>query len=401
MIYLDNNATTAPSAAVIEEMSRALGELWHNPSSIHRPGQAARQAVDLARKSVAALIGARPREITFTGSGTESIVAAIVGSLRQTSRRVVATTAVEHNAVRELMDDLVERDRAERVLLPLDSDGRVDLHTAASLLNDQTAVVSVQWCNNETGVIQPVEELSRLARSVGAVFHCDATQWVGKMPTSVGTAPMQHGDVRPATAAWTDVDVLTFSPHKFHGPKGIGVIWTRPGTRLRPIIFGSQELGRRGGTENVPGILGAGIAAKEALAFLADPSTRAALAQLRDRFERMVLDRVHDAVLNKPKNPFHRMWNTASIGFPALEAEALLLLLSERGVCASAGSACSSGSLEASPVLLAMGVPPLVAHGTIRFSICRETTERELAEAAAVVGESVAVLKRSMASVRA
>ncbi|MBX3362917.1 MAG: aminotransferase class V-fold PLP-dependent enzyme, partial [Phycisphaeraceae bacterium] len=207
MIYLDNNATTAPSAAVIEEMSRALGELWHNPSSIHRPGQAARQAVDLARKSVAALIGARPREITFTGSGTESIVAAIVGSLRQTSRRVVATTTVEHNAVRELMDDLVERDRAERVLLPLDSDGRVDLHAAASLLNDQTAVVSVQWCNNETGVIQPVEELSRLARSVGAVFHCDATQWVGKMPTSVGTAPMQHGDVRPATAAWTDVDV--------------------------------------------------------------------------------------------------------------------------------------------------------------------------------------------------
>ncbi len=401
MIYLDNNATTRPSDAVVAEMTRGLVELWHNPSSIHRPGQSARQAVDLARKSVAALIGARPREITFTGSGTESIVAAIVGTLRQTTRRVVVTTAVEHNAVRELLEDLVERDRAERVILPLDADGRVDLAAAAEIINERVAIVSVQWCNNETGVVQPVEELSRIARAAGAVFHCDATQWVGKMPTNVGTAPQQPGVSVPSAAAWTHVDILTFSPHKFHGPKGVGVVWTRPGTRLRPIIFGSQELGRRGGTENVPGLLGSGAAAREAAEFLADPSRRAALGLLRDRFERMVIDRVPDAVVNKPRDPSHRMWNTASIGFPALEAEAMLLLLSERGVCASAGSACSSGSLEASPVLIAMGVPPLVAHGTIRFSLCRDTTERELAEAAAVVGEAAAVLKRSMASARA
>lgn len=398
MIYLDNNATTRPSDAVVAEVTRGLTDLWHNPSSIHRPGQAARQSVDLARKSIATLVGARPREITFTGSGTESIVAAIVGTLRQTSRRVVVTTAIEHNAVRELLDDLVERDRAERVILPLDADGRVDLAAASQIITNRVAVVSVQWCNNETGVMQPVEEISKLARTAGAVFHCDATQWVGKMPTNVGTAPSLPGGLAPVTAAWTTVDVLTFAPHKFHGPKGVGVVWTRPGTRLRPIILGSQELGRRGGTENVPGILGAGAAAREATEFLADPSRRAALGSLRDRFERMVIERVPDAVLNKPRDPANRMWNTASIGFPALEAEAMLLLLSERGVCASAGSACSSGSLEASPVLIAMGVPPLVAHGTIRFSLCRDTTERELAEAAAVVGEAATVLKRSMTS---
>ncbi len=357
--------------------------------------------MDLARKSVATLIGARPREVTFTGSGTESIVAAVVGALRQTTRRAVVSTAVEHNAVRELLDDLTERDRAERIILPLDADGRVDLAAARDLITDRVAVVTVQWCNNETGVIQPVEELSQIARAAGAVFHCDATQWVGKMPTNVGTAPGQPGSAAPSTPAWTTVDVLTFSPHKFHGPKGVGVVWTRPGTRLRPIIFGSQELGRRGGTENVPGILGTGAAAREATEFLADPSRRAVLAALRDRFERMVLERVPEAVINKPRDPAHRMWNTASIGFPALEAEAMLLLLSERGVCASAGSACSSGSLEASPVLIAMGIPPLVAHGTIRFSLCRETTEQDLAMAASVAADAVTVLKRSMTSARA
>lgn len=397
MIYLDNNATTRPTPAVVAELCRAVTEVWCNPSSIHRPGQSARQAIDTARKSVAALVGARPREITFTGSGTESIVAAIVGSLRQTDRRVVVSTAVEHNAVRELLDDLVERDRAERVLLPLDPEGRVDLDAARELITSRTAVVSVQWCNNETGVVQPVEEIARLARAAGAVMHCDGTQWVGKMPVNVGTAPTPPGET-PLAEPWTTVDVLTFSPHKFHGPKGVGVVWTRPGTRLRPIIFGSQELGRRGGTENVPGILGAGVAAREALEFVSDPAKRAALRTLRDRFESQVLARVPDAVANKPRDPAHRIWNTASIGFPTLEAEALLLLLSERGVCASAGSACSSGSLEPSPVLLAMGIPPTVAHGTVRFSLCRDTTADEIDKAVEVVASAVSVLKRSMAA---
>lgn len=398
MIYLDNNATTRPSDATVREMARALTDYWHNPSSIHRPGQAARQAVDLARKSVATLIGARPREITFMGSGTEAIVAAIVGSLRQTTRRVVVSTPVEHNAVRELLDDLTERERAERVMLPLDSDGRVDLDAARSIINERVAVVSVQWSNNETGVVQPVEEIAALARAAGAVMHCDGTQWVGKMPTNVGTAPAQPSTSVAPVAPWTTVDILTFSPHKFHGPKGVGLLWTRPGTRLRPIIFGSQELGRRGGTENVPGIVGAGVASREAVEFLADPGRRATLGAMRDAFERAIVDRVPDAVVNKPRDPSHRLWNTASIGFPALEAEAMLLLLSERGLCASAGSACSSGSLEASPVLLAMGIPPLVAHGTVRFSLCRDTTEAELRDAVEIVASAAGVLKRSMAT---
>lgn len=398
MIYLDNNATTRPSDATVREMARALTDYWHNPSSIHRPGQAARQAVDLARKSVATLIGARPREITFMGSGTEAIVAAIVGSLRQTTRRVVVSTPVEHNAVRELLDDLTERERAERVMLPLDSDGRVDLDAARSIINERVAVVSVQWSNNETGVVQPVEEIAALARAAGAVMHCDGTQWVGKMPTNVGTAPAQPSASVAPVAPWTTVDILTFSPHKFHGPKGVGLLWTRPGTRLRPIIFGSQELGRRGGTENVPGIVGAGVASREAVEFLADPGRRATLGAMRDAFERAIVDRVPDAVVNKPRDPSRRLWNTASIGFPALEAEAMLLLLSERGLCASAGSACSSGSLEASPVLLAMGIPPLVAHGTVRFSLCRDTTEAELRDAVEIVASAAGVLKRSMAT---
>lgn len=398
MIYLDNNATTRPSDATVREMARALTDYWHNPSSIHRPGQAARQAVDLARKSVATLIGARPREITFMGSGTEAIVAAIVGALRQTTRRVVVSTPVEHNAVRELLDDLTERERAERVMLPLDSDGRVDLDAARAIINERVAVVSVQWSNNETGVVQPVEEIAALARAAGAVMHCDGTQWVGKMPTNVGTAPAQPSTSGASPAPWTTVDILTFSPHKFHGPKGVGLLWTRPGTRLRPIIFGSQELGRRGGTENVPGIVGAGVASREAVEFLADSARRAALGAMRDAFERSIVERVPDAVVNKPRNPAHRLWNTASIGFPALEAEAMLLLLSERGLCASAGSACSSGSLEASPVLLAMGIPPLVAHGTVRFSLCRDTTEAELREAVEIVASAAGVLKRSMAT---
>lgn len=400
-IDLDHNATTRASEGVLAAMNTALRENWHNPSSVHRGGQAARRDVELARQNIADLIGAKPRQIVFTSGGTEAIDLAIHGVLNAISpgshRRVLVTTRVEHAAVRELADRMLEDH--ERVsqgttasegsapvrFAPVGRDGRVDLDGLQRELADDCAVCSIQWANNETGAIQPVQQIAELCRKAGAVFHCDATQWVGKMPTSVG-------ELGPASI---DCDVLTFSPHKFHGPKGVGVLWSRRGVRLRPRIPGSQELGRRGGTENVPGIVGAGVAALEAAQWLADERERSRLGGLLDEFEELVRAGVPDVVVNAPASRELRLWNTINMGFPRLEAEAILLLLSERGVWASAGAACSSGSLEPSPVLLAMGVPPEVAHGSVRFSIGRETTREELREAAGIVIESVRSLRHS------
>ncbi len=269
MIYLDNNATTRPSSGVIRAVRRGLGEFWHNPSSVHRPGQAARAQVELARRAVADLIGAKPREITFTSGGTESIDLAIRGSLGRSPKAVLLTTRVEHAAVRELAQDLEKTRQAEIRWLPVDCEG-----VAAPILNGEASIVSIQWANNETGAIQPVNEIGVLARAVGAVFHVDATQWVGKMPTDVSTG-------------WCDL--LTFSPHKFHGPKGVGVLWARAGVGVRPRLIGTQELAQRGGTENVPGILGAGEAAREAMKWLEKEPERSRLAGLRDRFESAVI----------------------------------------------------------------------------------------------------------------
>lgn len=372
MIYLDNNATTRPSPGVVEAVERGLREFWHNPSSVHRPGQAARAQVELARRAVAELIGAKPREITFTSGGTESIDLAIRGTLARSQRKVLATTRIEHAAVRELAEELGKTGRAEVRWLSVDRDGIVE-----PKLDGSAGVVSVQWANNETGAIQPIRELSAMARAAGAIFHVDATQWVGKMPADV-------------SGGWCDL--MTFSAHKFHGPKGVGVLWAASGVGVRPRLIGAQELGRRGGTENVPGILGAGVAAREAKEWLARDSERERLAALRDRFELDVLGGYPDAVVNGPRDA-RRLWNTTNIGFPRLEAEALLLLLSERGVCASAGAACSSGSLEPSPVLLAFGVPPEIAHGSLRFSLSRETSESEVMDAARVVIECARKLK--------
>ncbi|GJQ29454.1 MAG: cysteine desulfurase NifS [Phycisphaerae bacterium] len=373
MVYLDNNATTRPSEAVAQAVLAGVREHWENPSSVHRAGQRVRAQVELAREATAGLIDAKPREITFTSGGTESIDLAVRGSLARTDRRVLATTRVEHAAVRDLALELAA-DGVEVRWLPLTDTGVVDLNSVRGLVGG-AGLVSVQWANNETGVVQPVREIARLAREAGARVHIDGTQWVGKMPASVA-------------AGWCDL--LTFSPHKFHGPKGVGVLWVRRGLGLKPRLVGTQELGRRGGTENVPGILGAGVAAREAAAWVMDAGARERLALLRDRFERSVVAACPGAVVNGAGS--ERLWNTSNIGFPRLEAEALLMLLSERGVCASAGAACSSGSLEPSPVLLAMGVPPEVAHGSVRFSLSRESTEAEVMEAAGVVAACVGVL---------
>lgn len=386
-IYLDNNATTRPTAEVAAAVAAALTEHWHNPSSIHRPGQSARYRVEQARKSVAALIGAKPRDVIFTAGGTESIDLAIRGSVLArraaggSSRPAIVTTEIEHNAVRELGHVLAAREGVDLRIVRLDGNGRVDLGHLESLVDGDVAVVSIQWANNETGHIQPIRQIGELCRARGVTYHCDGTQWVGKGPTNVGAEP---------------IDLLTFSAHKLHGPKGIGVLYVRPGVRVDSVIHGEQEMGKRGGTENTPGIVGLGVAAEQARAWLENPANVAAAAAIRDRFEAAVLKACPGSRRNAPPEAGARLWNTASISFASLEAEAILFMLSERGVCASAGSACSSGSLEPSPVLRAMGTPPEVVASSVRFSICRHTTEDEVDRAAAVVTECIRTLREAM-----
>jgi cysteine desulfurase len=379
VVYLDNNATTRPSDGVVRAVQLGLQECWHNPSSVHRAGQAARQHVELARRDVAALIGAKPREIVFTSGGTEAIdlsIRSALGGEKPGDPPVLVTTRVEHAAIRELADSLEKAGLARVRYAATDRAGAVVLAELEALLAG-AAVCSVQWANNETGVVQPVAEIASLCEKHRVRFHCDATQWVGKMPT-----PAPFGDY------------LTFAPHKFHGPKGVGVLWSKRGAPIRPAIHGTQELGRRGGTENVPGILGAGSAAREALEWLGNAAERERLGKLRDRFEAGVLAGCRGAVVNSAGAP--RLWNTTNIAFPRLEAEAILLMLSERGVCASAGAACSSGSLDPSPVLLAMGVPPELAHGSVRFSLSRHTTQSEIEEATDTVTDCIRTLYASL-----
>jgi len=385
MIYLDNNATTRPLESVVEAVRDAMTVRWHNPSSIHRPGQEARRVVELARRAVAELIGARPAEITFTSGGTEALGIAIRGALaagRKKGRCGIVTSLIEHAAIRDLLD-LLARDGVEVALLPLDRAGVIDASAASELIDDSTALVVCQWANNETGAIQPIEAIGAACRERGVPFLCDGAQWVGKMPTDVEALP---------------VDMLAFAAHKFHGPKGAGALWQRRGVRLPPLHPGAQEQGRRGGTENVPAIAGFGAAATSAGEWLTEPEARRAGAALRDRFEAAILKQVEGAVVNGPRDPEARLWNTTDIGFPRLEAEALLMQFSERGLCASAGAACSSGSLDPSPVLIAMGVPTEVAHGSIRFSLSRESSQEEVDEAVRIVAESVERLRASMAS---
>lgn len=386
VIHLDNNATTRPLPEAMAGCQRVLAEHWHNPSSVHRAGQMARREVELAREALAALVGGKPKDVTLTGGGTEAIDLALRGTLEATGKRVIVTTAVEHAAVRDLTTALAKAGGAEVRLVPLDRRGLVRLDALEKLLTPEVAVVSVQWANNETGVVQPVREIGERCRAAGddgVVFHCDGTQWVGKMPVV--------GEGREL-ASWCDL--LTFSPHKFHGPKGVGVLWARAGTRLVPRLHGAQEKGRRAGTENVPGIAGAGEAARSAMAWLTNATERTRLGALRDGFERAVLGACPGAVVNGAGVP--RLWNTSNIAFPRLEAEALLMAMSERGLMASAGAACSSGSLDPSPVLLAMGIAPELAGGSIRFSLSRFSTREELADAARIVGEVVGRLRASM-----
>jgi len=384
MIYLDNNATTRPCAAAVEAAGLAMREAWQNPSSVHRAGQSARALLEMARKSIAELLGAKPREITFVSSGTESIQLAIRGVVHAQPKHddppLIVSTKVEHSAIRELLTEMEARGEARVHWLDVDGSGIVKLESVADALALKPAIVSVQWVNNETGVIQPVEQIAAICNSANVLFHCDGTQWVGKETTRLG-------------AGGVNCALLSLSAHKFHGLKGVGCLYVRAGVRLRPQTPGSQELGRRGGTENVPGILAAGAAAREAREWLENTSARDELGALRDEFEAEVLAGCPGSEVNGAGSP--RIWNTTSIGFPKLEAEAVLLALSESGVCASAGAACASGSLDPSPVLLAMGVPPVLAHGSVRFSLSRETTRDELQQASTIVIRCVNSLRAS------
>lgn len=360
VIYLDNNATTRPAPQVMEAVAQYMTEFYGNPSSVHRFGQRSRQGIDTARAQVAELIGCGDSEVLFTGGGSESINT-IIRSLLATRapRRRIVTSAVEHSATRELCHALAEEGLAEIVEVPVDREGLLDLEKLASSIDDQTALVTLLWANNETGVLFPVQQVAEICRSRRVPFHVDGTQAVGKIPVDVKAIGM---------------DAMTMAAHKFHGPKGVGMLYARRGLRVKPLIIGGpQERNRRGGTENVPGIVGAGVAAMLALEHL-DQMQR--VAALRDRLERSILERIDIAHVNGSRE--HRLPNTTNIGFERLESEAILLLLSEQGVCASAGAACSSGSLEPSHVLQAMQIDPIVAHGAIRFSLSRLTTEAEI-----------------------
>ena len=388
-IYLDSNATTAPAPEVIEAVARSMREAWANPSSVHRAGGEARRTVELARESVARLVGCQEREIVFTSGGTEGANLAIRGSLEhaaanEPARRVLVTTKFEHSAVRELAQQLEKRG-AEVVWLPgaARMPGTPDLDALESLLAsraDEIALVSLMWANNETGAITDIARVGAICREAGVRFHTDATQWVGRMPTDL---------------AALQVDLASFAAHKFHGPKGVGALYVRRNVRITPQTFGGpQERERRGGTENVAAIAGMGVAADLARAWISGDGAVPGAA-LRDRFEQAIVQAT-GGVVHARHAP--RLWNTTNIGFAKLEAEAILLLLSERGVYASAGAACSSGSLDPSPVLLAMGIAPEVAHGSIRFSLSRESTASECDEAAKRVITGIDRLRASTRS---
>ena len=375
MIYLDNNATTQPDPLVAEAMWPWLTERYGNPSSAHRMGQVARAAVDEARAKVAALVGCRDRELTFTGGGTEATNTALRGLFHARNRNVrrpkIVVTAAEHAATKETAEDL----GGEVLEAPVDEDGLTGLDDFAAAIDDTTAFVSVIWANNETGVINDPTPLVELCRERGVPLHVDATQAVGKLPVNL---------------ADLGCDAATFASHKFHGPKGVGVLYLRRGLRIRPhIVGGPQERDRRGGTENVAGIVGTGVAAELAATHLSDVPK---IAAMRDDVEQRILATCGDVRINGQSAP--RLPNTVNAGFKHLQAEAILLMLSEAGVCASAGAACSSGSLEPSHVLTAMDVPEAYAHGSVRFSLSRFTTRDEVDATMKVLPDVIARLRR-------
>jgi cysteine desulfurase len=361
-IYFDHNATTPVDPAVAETIARVMTEEFGNASSVHHFGQRAKAVLDEARSSVAALIGAEPSEIVFTSGGTESDNFALRGvaeALEPTGRRHLIASSIEHEAVLVTLRALARRGW-RTTLLSVDASGILRPEALAEALTDDTAIVSVMHANNEIGTIQPIPELARLAHARGALFHTDAVQSIGKIPA----------DVRAL-----GVDLLSLSAHKFNGPKGAGALWIKRGARVTAILTGGKhERSRRAGTENVPGIAGLGVAARLAAKKVATEGPR--LAALRNRLEEAILAQVPGTAINGDREP--RVPNTTNISFEAVEAESLLIALDLEGIAVSTGSACSSGTLEPSHVLRAMGLPSPRTQNSIRLSLGAGNTDAEV-----------------------
>ena len=374
-INLDNNATTQPAPEVIQVICECLESDWGNPSSAHRAGIAARRRLELARDGAAILLGCEESEVVFTSGGTEGANLALLGAFShirhaRPERRVVACAGTEHPAVLDGLRGCAARG-GEFVQLRVGQDGMLDLDALEDLLQkrgSEVALCSVMWVNNETGVIQPLEKIVALCHEHGVLVHTDAVQWVGR---------------ERCDFARSGVDLLSCSGHKFHGPKGVGALAIRKGVQIDArSLGGPQERGRRGGTENVPGIAGFGMACTLAHQWL-QTDARDEMAARRDRFELAIKEGIDGVYVNG--GDAHRTWNTTNIAFSGVEAQFLVVVLSERGVAVSGGAACASGAIESSSVLRAMDVPADLAAGSIRFSLSRDTTEAELEEAAAIV----------------
>jgi len=360
LIYVDNNATTKVDTEVLDAMLPYFSDYYGNPSSMHSFGGETGYKIAEARARVAALINASPDEIIFTSCGTESDNTAINAALRtHPGKKHIITTRVEHPAIKSLCEDL-SRNGHRITYVPVDNEGLLDIDYFYDHITDDTAIVSVMWANNETGVIFPIEEIAGELSERGIVFHTDAVQAAGKIPIDVQKV---------------QVDMLSMSGHKIHAPKGIGVIYIRKGTRFSPFLIGGhQETGRRGGTENVATIIGMGKACELAMENIENEQTK--IKRLRDMLEAEILKTVPSSMVNG--NRENRLPTTTNISFEFVEGEAILLMLNEYGICASSGSACTTGSLEPSHVLRAMGVPYTAAHGSIRFSLSKYNTEKEI-----------------------
>ena len=376
-IYLDNNATTRVDDAVLEAMLPYFTEQFGNPSSMHSFGNKVGLAIKKARLQVQDLLGAEhDSEIIFTSCGTESDSTALLSAIKSNpKKKEIITTSIEHPAVLTLCANL-EKEGYKVHTLKVDEKGRLDLDAYARLLSDRVAVVSVMWANNETGTFFPVLEMAEMAHAAGVLFHTDAVQAVGKVPIDLKTSK---------------IDMLSLSGHKLHAPKGIGVLYLKRGVRFRPLLRGGhQERGRRAGTENTAAIVGLGLACEQAMQHMHYENTE--VKRLRDKLEAGILARVPRAF--PTGDVTNRLPNTSNIAFEFIEGEAILLLLNKFGIAASSGSACTSGSLEPSHVMRAMGIPYTAAHGTIRFSLSRYSTEAEVDRVIQVAPEIVAQLRK-------
>lgn len=374
-IYLDNNASSQIAPEVFDEMLPYLKEFYGNPSSMHTFGGQLHRKIEEARSRVAALIKAQPEEIVFTSCGTESDNTALMSAVEVfPAKKHLITTRVEHPAVLNCARHLA-RKGFRTTFLPVDNLGRLDIETLQKSLDGDTAIVSVMHANNETGVILPVPEIAGIVKERGIFLHTDAVQSAGKIPVDVTNLP---------------VDMLSISGHKLHAPKGVGALYVRKGTRFSPyIIGGHQEHGRRAGTENVASIIGLGKACELALQNLANEMTY--LATMRDNLEKTLLQSCPDARVNGDTE--HRLPNTTNISFEYVEGEAILLKLNEYNICASSGSACTSGSLEPSHVLRAMGVPFTAIHGSVRFSLSRYNTDKDIDKVIEVLPQIIRELR--------